>query len=90
MLDLRQSPVRDLPAEDPALTAQMIQVLAPAPRWTAARRRAPAAPLNTWCADSGLPELERLAGTIQAWRPEVLGFLQTQVTNAAPKPRTEP
>lgn len=30
-----------------------------------------------------MPELERLAGTIEAWRPEVLGFLQTGVTNAA-------
>ena len=38
---------------------------------------------NSWCADSGLPELQRLAGTIQAWWPEVLGFLQTQVTNAS-------
>ncbi len=37
---------------------------------------------NSWCARSGLPELERLAGTIEAWWPEVLGFLQTQVTNA--------
>ncbi len=37
---------------------------------------------NNWCANSGLPELERLAGTIEAWWPEVLGFLQTQVTNA--------
>ena len=37
---------------------------------------------NSWCAQSGLPELERLAGTIEAWWPEVLGFLQTGVTNA--------
>ena len=37
---------------------------------------------NTWCASSGIPELERLAGTIEAWWPEVLGFLQTSVTNA--------
>lgn len=37
---------------------------------------------NSWCANSGMPELERLAGTIQAWWPEVLGFLQTGVTNA--------
>lgn len=29
----------------------------------------------SWCADSKLPELERLAGTIDAWWPEVLGFL---------------
>jgi transposase len=38
---------------------------------------------NSWCADSGVPELERLAGTIENWWPEVLGFLQTNVTNAA-------
>ncbi len=37
---------------------------------------------NSWCAKSGLPELERLAATIEAWWPEVLGFLQTGVTNA--------
>ncbi|SDY77983.1 Transposase [Modestobacter sp. DSM 44400] len=37
---------------------------------------------NVWCADSRLPELERLAGTIEAWWPEVLGFLQTGITNA--------
>jgi hypothetical protein len=37
---------------------------------------------NSWCSHSGLPELERLAGTIEAWWPEVLGFLQTGVTNA--------
>jgi transposase len=37
---------------------------------------------NSWCAHSDLPELERLAGTIEAWWPEVLGFLQTGVTNA--------
>jgi len=45
---------------------------------------------NSWCARSGLPELERLAGTIEAWWPEVLGFLQTHVTNAAPRRRTGP
>ena len=37
---------------------------------------------NSWCADSNVPELERLAGTIENWWPEVLGFLQTNVTNA--------
>ena len=37
---------------------------------------------NSWCARSGLPEPERLAGTIQAWWLEVLGFLRTQLTNA--------
>jgi transposase len=38
---------------------------------------------NNWCAGSTVPELERLASTIEAWWPEVLGFLQTGVTNAA-------
>ncbi len=38
---------------------------------------------NSWCANSAVPELERLASTIEAWWPEVLGFLQTGVTNAA-------
>ena len=37
---------------------------------------------NSWCAGSRIPELERLAGTIDTWWPEVLGFLQTGVTNA--------
>jgi transposase len=37
---------------------------------------------NAWCADSRLPELARLAGTIEAWWPDVLGFLQTGITNA--------
>ncbi len=37
---------------------------------------------HSWCADSKLPELERLAGTIDAWWPEVLAFLRTGVTNA--------
>ena len=37
---------------------------------------------NSWCANSDIPELERLASTIEAWWPEVLGFLQTNVTNA--------
>ena len=37
---------------------------------------------NTWCANSSIPELERLAATIETWWPEVLGFLQTNITNA--------
>ena len=37
---------------------------------------------NDWCARSDMPEPERLAATIEAWWPEVLGFLQTGVTNA--------
>jgi len=37
---------------------------------------------NAWCADSAIPELERLAATVEAWWPEVLAFLQTGVTNA--------
>jgi len=37
-----------------------------------------------WCAGPGqtIPELQRLATTIDAWWPEVLGFLTTGVTNA--------
>ncbi|WP_211589790.1 ISL3 family transposase [Microbispora sp. H11081] len=34
------------------------------------------------CADSGLPELERLASTVQTWWPEILAFLHTGITNA--------
>lgn len=37
----------------------------------------------TWCADSGLPELERLARTIDAWWPQIEAFLLTGITNAA-------
>lgn len=37
---------------------------------------------NSCCADAQIPELERLAATIEAWWPEVLGFLQTGITNA--------
>jgi transposase len=34
------------------------------------------------CAHADIPELERLAATIEAWWPEILGFLFTGVTNA--------
>jgi transposase len=38
-----------------------------------------------WCAGPAghIPEVQRLAGTVQAWWPEILGFLETGVTNAA-------
>jgi transposase len=36
----------------------------------------------TTCADSGPAELERLAGTVSTWWPEILAFLHTGVTNA--------
>jgi transposase len=36
----------------------------------------------TWCADAGIPELERLAGTIQTWWPAIEAFLHTKITNA--------
>jgi transposase len=36
----------------------------------------------TRCADSGLPELERLASTVSTWWPEILAFITTGVTNA--------
>lgn len=34
------------------------------------------------CAGSGLPELDRLASTVQTWWPEILAFLHTGITNA--------
>jgi transposase len=34
------------------------------------------------CADAGVPELERLAGTVETWWPEILAFLRTGITNA--------
>jgi len=38
---------------------------------------------DTWCADAGVPELERLATTIQTWWPAIEAFLHTNITNAA-------
>lgn len=37
-----------------------------------------------WCAGPGadIPEVQRLAKTIDAWWPQILGFLQTGITNA--------
>ena len=37
----------------------------------------------TWCADADIPELTRLATTVQAWWPQIEAFLHTRVTNAA-------
>lgn len=34
------------------------------------------------CASSGLPELERLAATVETWWPQILAFLRTGLTNA--------
>ena len=34
------------------------------------------------CADTDLPELERLATTVETWWPEILTFLFTGITNA--------
>lgn len=34
------------------------------------------------CAASGLPELERLAGTVETWWPQILAFIRTGITNA--------
>ena len=38
----------------------------------------------SWCAGPGenIPEVQRLAATIEAWWPQILGFLQTGITNA--------
>jgi transposase len=35
-----------------------------------------------WCANTDIPEVHRLAGTIEAWWPETLRFLKTGLTNA--------
>jgi transposase len=37
----------------------------------------------TWCADSGIPEVHRLAATIETWWPQIEAFLATGITNAA-------
>jgi transposase len=36
----------------------------------------------TRCADSELPELHRLATTVETWWPQILAFLTTGITNA--------
>jgi transposase len=36
-----------------------------------------------WCADADIPELHRLAGTVETWWPQIEAFLHTGVTNAA-------
>jgi transposase len=36
-----------------------------------------------WCADADIPELHRLAATIDTWWPQIEAFLHTGVTNAA-------
>jgi transposase len=35
-----------------------------------------------WCADTDIPELHRLAGTVETWWPQIEAFLHTGVTNA--------
>ncbi|MET8350783.1 transposase [Micromonospora sp. NPDC005206] len=34
------------------------------------------------CANADLPELERLATTVQTWWPQILAFIRTGITNA--------
>ncbi|MBA5846868.1 transposase [Gordonia amicalis] len=36
----------------------------------------------TWCADADIPEITRLATTIETWWPAVLAFLHSGLTNA--------
>lgn len=36
----------------------------------------------TWCADTNIPELRRLATTIETWWPQIEAFLHTGITNA--------
>ncbi len=35
-----------------------------------------------WCAQAGLPELKRLATTIEQWWPHIEAFIHTRITNA--------
>jgi transposase len=35
-----------------------------------------------WCAHAGIPELERLAATIERWWPAIEAFIKTGITNA--------
>lgn len=37
---------------------------------------------NTWCAAAEIPEVTRLAATVDAWWPEIEAFLTTGITNA--------
>ena len=37
---------------------------------------------HSWCARSDLPELHRLAATVDAWWPQILAFLHSGITNA--------
>jgi Transposase len=41
------------------------------------------------CADAGLPELARLATTVETWWPQILAFLRTGITNAGSEEPTE-
>jgi len=45
---------------------------------------------NSWCAQSGLPELKRLASTIEAWGPRCWGFCRPVSPTPAPRPPTAP
>jgi transposase len=36
-----------------------------------------------WCAESAIPELHRLAATVEAWWPQIEAFVLTGITNAA-------
>nr|WP_275580506.1 transposase [Mycobacterium riyadhense] len=36
----------------------------------------------SWCIDSQIPELLTLAATVDAWWPEIQGFVATGITNA--------
>lgn len=36
----------------------------------------------TWCADADIPEITRLASTVETWWPAILAFLHTGLTNA--------
>lgn len=37
---------------------------------------------HDWCAHAGIPELDRLARTIDQWWPHIETFIHTRITNA--------
>src|SRR5215470_2139645 len=54
----------------------------PAPRPTVAPSPSGGTDFYTRCADSGLPELHRLATAVETWWPQILAFIHTGITNA--------
>nr|WP_275579521.1 transposase [Mycobacterium riyadhense] len=52
------------------------------PRRRSTPDSASATPVLSWCIDSQIPELLTLAATVDAWWPEIQGFVANGITNA--------